>query len=164
MGFWAVANHRIGGAVSRSSSRVVRVVGSRGYGLVLLLIDLTTGVQLNRETQIGDGLHLVHGWNIKIHPDVVIGAGVTVLHDVTIGSSGEGGVPRIGDGVFIACGARILGDVTVGRGARIGANSLVLSDVPPFTTAVGVPARILRYTGDERTAPATTPLTSASTS
>lgn len=148
IGFWSVINYRVGRFVARSNHRVVRVVGSRCYGVWSLALDLAAGLQLNREATIGRDLHIVHGWNIKIHPQAVIGARVGIMHDVTIGTTPDDeGAPIIGDDVFIGAGARVLGSVKVGNGARIGANSLVISDVPPGTTAVGVPARIMRYTG-----------------
>jgi serine O-acetyltransferase len=70
------------------------------------------------------------------------------MHDVTIGTNMEReGVPVLGDDVFVGAGAKILGPVRIGSGARIAANSLVLQDVPEGATAIGVPARVLRYTG-----------------
>jgi serine O-acetyltransferase len=84
------------------------------------------------------------------HPGAVviqanrIGRDVTVQGSITIGMRDSTGFPTIGNDVFIGCGARILGSITVGDGARIGANAVVLVDVPPGCTAVGVPARIIR--------------------
>jgi serine O-acetyltransferase len=97
---------------------------------------------------VGEEFHLIHWGNTKIHPGVVIGNRVGIMHDVTLGTTMERpGVPRIGNDVFIGAGAKILGPVTIGDGAVVAANSLVLSDVPPGATAVGVPARVLNYTG-----------------
>ena len=76
----------------------------------------------------------------------VIGDNVSILHHVTLGGTGKScGIrhPRIGNGVLIGAAAILLGSITVGDGAKIGACSLVLIDVPPHTTAVGVPAQIL---------------------
>ena len=148
LGFWAVACHRCGRRVADSEHTVVRVLGSRAYGLAALALDVAAGLQGHREATIGEDLHLVHGWNIKIHPDAILGARVGIMHDVTIGTTPDlDGVPVIGDDVFIGAGARILGPVTIGAGARVGANSVVITDVPRGATAVGVPARVLRYTG-----------------
>ena len=70
------------------------------------------------------------------------------MHDVTIGTNMDRpGVPRLGNNVFVGAGAKILGGISIGDGARIAANSLVVCDVPAGATAVGVPARVLQYTG-----------------
>jgi serine O-acetyltransferase len=99
---------------------------------------------LHRETEIGDGLLLVHAHNIKIHPKAVIGARVRLNHDVTIGVQHETeGAPTIGDDVLIGAGAKVLGPIKIGNGAVIAANSLVISDIPAGHTAMGVPARPL---------------------
>ncbi len=124
------------------------MVGGKAYGAMSLAIRMASGIILHRETEIGEGFHMVHGWNIKIHPRTVIGDRVGIMHDVTVGTTPQDpGVPIIGNDVFIGAGARILGPVTIGDRARIASNSLVISDVPPDTTAIGVPAKILRYTG-----------------
>ena len=76
----------------------------------------------------------------------VIGDNVSILHHVTLGGTGKDvgdRHPKIGDGVLIGAGATILGNVRIGVGAKIGAGSLVLIDVPPRTTAVGNPARLI---------------------
>lgn len=145
--FWALANYRFGRWAGQLPLGF-RSVGGKIYGAMSFALDMTYGISLFRETTIGDGLHLVHGWNIKIHPKAVIGDRVGIMHDVTVGTTpDDGGVPVIGNDVFIGCGARILGSVTIGDRARIAANSLVITDVPPDTTAIGVPAKIVRYTG-----------------
>lgn len=85
------------------------------------------------------------GLGIVIHRRAVIGNRVNVGANVTIGGRGSYvGVPVIEDDVLIGAGAKILGPVHVGRGARIGANAVVLHDVPPGVTVVGIPARILQ--------------------
>lgn len=76
----------------------------------------------------------------------VIGNNVSILHHVTLGGSGKSGGdrhPKIGDGVLIGAGATILGNVKIGEGAKIGAGAVVLMDVPPWRTAVGIPARLV---------------------
>ncbi|MGB8298140.1 MAG: serine acetyltransferase [Polyangia bacterium] len=123
-------------------------MGGKMYGAMSLFIEATSGIILPREAQLGKDFHLVHAGNTKIHPQSVIGDRVGIMHDVTLGTTPDGcGVPTIGDDVFIGAGAKILGAVKIGDRARVAANSLVISDVPPDTTAIGVPARILRYTG-----------------
>lgn len=145
--FWAISTYRLGNWFE-TLPRPFRYVGGKIYGLLLLWVEITTGILLNREARIGRDFHLVHSGNIKIHPGTVIGDRVGVMQDVTIGTTPErNGAPHIGNDVFIGAGAKILGPVKIGDRARIAANSLVISDVPPDTTAIGVPAKIMRYTG-----------------
>jgi len=151
---WALATYRFGVWSNRLSLPGIRWLTSKIYGGLSFGVELSSGIWLHRETQIGRELHLVHSGNIKIHPRVRLGDRVGIMHDVTIGAGMDRvGVPVIGDDVFIGTGARVLGPVVIGNGARIAANSLVLSDVPAGATAVGVPARILRYTGREPSPP-----------
>jgi serine O-acetyltransferase len=79
-----------------------------------------------------------------MHRDVVIGVNCMVMQQVTIGQLATGGVPRVGDGVYVGAGAKVLGPVELGDGAAVGANAVVLHDVPPRTTVVGIPARPVR--------------------
>jgi serine O-acetyltransferase len=92
--------------------------------------------------KLGGGLMLPHPLAIVIHPDAVIGPNCLIFQGVTIGT-GDHGTPRIGGHVDIGAGASILGDVTIGEHAKIGANAVVLRDVPAYRTAVGVPARVI---------------------
>jgi serine O-acetyltransferase len=144
---WAVAVYRFGNW-SNGFDGLLGKAASKVYGALFLGIGMTTGIVFNREARVGRDFHLVHWGNTKIHPDSVIGDRCGIMHDVTLGTNMDRkGAPRIGNDVFIGAGAKVLGPVTIGDGARIAANSLVLSDVPPGATAVGVPARVLQYTG-----------------
>jgi len=92
--------------------------------------------------QLGGGLLLPHPNGVVLHPAVVIGPNCLLFQQVTIGVS-HGGVPTLGGHVDVGAGAKIIGPVRIGDHARIGANAVVTSDVPPGATAVGVPARII---------------------
>ncbi|OGR12572.1 MAG: hypothetical protein A2097_12000 [Desulfobacula sp. GWF2_41_7] len=100
---------------------------------------------------IGPGLRIYHGDGIVIASGAVIGRGMTIEHQVTIGNrighEGELGCPTIGDDVFIGVGAKVLGAIRIGNNVRIGANSVVLHDVPDNATVVGVPGRVVRISG-----------------
>lgn len=85
-----------------------------------------------------------HPNGIVIHPDARIGPNCLIFQQVTIGSGGPiAGVPTIGGHVDIGAGAKLLGGIQIGDHAKIGANSVVLSDIPPYATAVGMPARVI---------------------
>ena len=121
-----------------------RWVTSKIYGVLSILSEIVTGMTMDRSVQLpGEGLHIIHPTSVYIHPRVKLGARVGIMHNVCLGTNmrHSGDVPEIGDDVFIGTGAAILGKVKVGNGARIAANSLVISDVPPGAFAVGVPAK-----------------------
>lgn len=148
LAFWALAVYRFGVWSNGLRFRPARWLTSKLYGLWFFLLQITSGIELNREARIGEQLFLPHVGNIKIHPHAVIGDRCTIFHDVTVGNNlDRAGAPTIGSDVHIGAGAKILGPVKVGDGARIAANSLVVSDIPPGVTAVGVPARPMRFSG-----------------
>jgi serine O-acetyltransferase len=104
---------------------------------------LFCGCIIGRGAEFGPGFVLIHSIGVVINGNVRAGAGVKIEHQVTIGAE-KRQTPILGNGVFIGAGAKILGPVNVGEGARIGANAVVVSDVPAFTTVVGVPAKVVR--------------------
>lgn len=85
-----------------------------------------------------------HPNGVVIHPDAVVGPNCLIFQQVTLGHGPTPGAPIIGGHVDIGAGAKILGGIRVGDHARIGANSVVLSDVPPGATAVGIPAKVIK--------------------
>jgi serine O-acetyltransferase len=93
-------------------------------------------------SDIGPGLFIQHGFATVVAARKV-GANFWINQQVTIGFTSADDRPTLGDGVFVYAGAKVLGAITVGDGARVGANAVVLEDVPPRATAVGVPARML---------------------
>ena len=117
--------------------RWVAVLRHRFWGVV-------TGADIPLGCRIGGGLLLPHPNGIVIHPDARIGPNCLIFQQVTLGTGGSRpGAPVIGAGVDICAGAKVLGGVAIGERAVIGANAVVLSDVPAGATAVGIPARIL---------------------
>ena len=104
-------------------------------------------VDIHPAARMGAGVFLDHGTGIVIGETTVIGDDVSILQGVTLGGNGkERGDrhPKIGNGVLISVGAKVLGNLRVGDGARIGAGSVVLEDVPAHCTVAGVPAKIVR--------------------
>jgi len=101
-----------------------------------------TGADIPVNCRIAGGLLLPHPNGVVIHPEAQIGPNCLLFQQVTIGM-GSGGVPRLEGHVDVGAGAKILGRITIGRHAKIGANAVVLCDVPEGATAVGIPARII---------------------
>ena len=94
--------------------------------------------------RVGRGIMIDHGTGVVFGETAIVEDDVSMLHEVTLGGTGkEGGDrhPKIRRGVLIGAGAKILGNIEVGKGAKVGAGSIVLDDVAPFTTVVGIPAR-----------------------
>ena len=146
--FWIISNYRFGKWIWTLKFAPFRWLLSKVYGLISLFLLLTTGDILGRETKIGKNYHIIHSGGTKINPHAIIGDNVGIMHGVTLGSNMDRpGAPIIGDNVYIGTGAVVIGKITIGDNSRISANSLVVSDVPPNTTAIGVPARIIKYTG-----------------
>ncbi len=97
---------------------------------------------IGRGADFGERFVLIHATGIVVNADVRGGDGVFLEHQVTIGAERRQ-APTLGNDVFVGAGARIIGAVHVGDGARVGANAVVVHDVPAHCTAVGVPARVI---------------------
>ncbi|MBR6093541.1 MAG: serine O-acetyltransferase [Lachnospiraceae bacterium] len=106
-----------------------------------------TGIEIHPGATIGEGLFIDHGNGVVIGETAIIGNNVTLYQGVTLGGTGkEHGKrhPTLKDNVMVSCGARVLGSFTVGENSKIGAGSVVLNEVPPNCTVVGVPGRIVK--------------------
>lgn len=119
--------------------------------LVKQLNHVITGADIAWQASAGPGLQLQHPTGVVIGPHVVIGSNVVLAQGVTLGAldgaNADRSSPTIGEGVLVGAGARILGPVAVGDYARVGANAVVLKNVPAGAVAVGVPARIIERDG-----------------
>lgn len=106
-----------------------------------------TGIEIHPGAIMGEDIFIDHGMGVVIGETAEVGNNVLMYHGVTLGGTGlEKGIkrhPTVEDDVIIGAGAKILGPITIGKGAKIGANAVVLKDVPPYSTAVGIPARII---------------------
>jgi serine acetyltransferase len=140
----AVASHD--GSQVLVMSRVRQAADRRGIPIVgsalRRLQSALFGIEISRDASLGEGVVFVHTVGVVIGGNSSIGDRVKFMGANTIGASGKGGYPTIGNDVVIGAGARVLGPVTVGDGATIGANAVVLSDVPAGAIATGVPASI----------------------
>jgi serine O-acetyltransferase len=106
-----------------------------------------TGIEIHPGAKIGKGLFIDHGNGVIIGETTIIGDNVTLYQGVTLGGTGkEHGKrhPTIGNNVMISAGAKVLGSFTIGDNSKIGAGSVVLSEVPPNSTVVGVPGRVVK--------------------
>lgn len=106
-----------------------------------------TGIEIHPGATIGKGLFIDHGHGVIIGETAILGDNITLYQGVTLGGTGkEKGKrhPTIGDNCMISAGAKVLGSFTVGENSKIGAGSVVLSEVPPNSTVVGVPGRVVK--------------------
>ncbi len=106
-----------------------------------------TGIEIHPGAKIGEGFFIDHGTGVVIGETAEIGDNVTLYQGVTLGGTGkESGKrhPTVCDNVMISAGAKVLGSFTIGEGSKIGAGSVVLEEVPPHSTVVGVPGHVVK--------------------
>jgi serine O-acetyltransferase len=142
-GVQAVLGHRVAHALH--DARVP--VAPRAIAYVSRLV---TGVEIHPAANIGDGLFIDHGMGVVIGETADIGDDVTLYQGVTLGGTGFATGkrhPTVGDNVTVGSGAKLLGPIEVGHGAKVGANSVVITDVPPNSTVVGNPGHVVRVDG-----------------
>lgn len=127
----------------RTRPGVVSMIMRRWHRLRHLFWSILTSSDVDPNATIGRGLILPHPNGVVVHSDAVIGDDCLIQQQVTIGQLADPDAPVIGSGVYIGAGAKVLGKVVIGDRARIGANAVVLCDVPAGWSAVGVPARLI---------------------
>jgi len=153
-GVCAIWWFRFGQYLRKEASLPVRLLGELPYRIAEKWISYTAGIHLHPGTDIGPGFYIGHYGGIWINPLVRLGANCSVHQGVTIGVAGRRdaslGGPRLGDRVWIGPNAVITGQVKIGDGAVIGANTLVATDLPENAVAVGVPARVIGYSGSAK--------------
>ncbi len=142
-GRWAVWIHRISHWLWRHKLRLPARVLSQ-------IARFYTGVDIHPGALLGARLFIDHATGVVIGETAIVGCDVTMYQGVTLGGTGKGHGkrhPTVCDGVFIGNNANVLGNITVGENSRVGAGSVVLADVPPNSTVVGVPAHIIYRNG-----------------
>ncbi len=130
--------HKIGYKASKKKLPIIP-------GFITRIIRLLYSFDLPSTTRVGEGTVFRHnGLGCVVHHNAVIGKGCNIYQNVSIAGREGRGVPVLGDGVEVGCGACILGGVYIGNNAKIGANAVVITDIPENATAVGVPAKIVK--------------------
>lgn len=144
-GFWVMSIYRFGRWRYTIRSRVLRVPFSIGYKLLKFFSEMLLGTELPCEAMVGRRFTIEHIGGIVVSGDAVFGDDCVIRNGVTVGLRHRGvrGSPRLGNRVDIGAGAKLLGPIVIGDDAAIGANAVVLCDVPANCIAVGIPARIL---------------------
>src|ERR1700749_2586361 len=143
-GLWAVWYYRVSHALWLAKLRLLARLLSQ-------VARFLTGVDIHPGALIGRRLFIDHATGVVIGETATVGSDVTLYQGVTLGGTGKGHGkrhPTVCDGVFIGNNANVLGDITVGENSRVGAGSVVLADVPPNSTVVGVPAHIVYRNGE----------------
>ena len=142
-GFHAITVHRVIHALYRRNVPIVP-------RFLAELVHRTTGIDIHPGATIGKGFFIDHGTGVVIGGTAIIGENVTLYQGVTLGGTSlqrKKRHPTIGNNVTVGSGAAVLGDITVGDGSKVGANSVVVKDVPPNSTVVGIPGRIVLQDG-----------------
>jgi serine O-acetyltransferase len=143
-GLHAVWTHRITGKLWRANWRLAARSISQ-------IARFWTGIEIHPGAEIGRRFFIDHGAGVVIGETAIVGDDVTLYQGVTLGGTGhERGKrhPTLRDGVFVGSSAQILGNICIGENSRVGAGSVVLQDVPPNSTVVGVPAHIVYQNGE----------------
>ncbi len=142
-GFHAIAFHRL-------IHRIYRLGIPLLPNMLALLNRFLTGVEIHPAARIGGGFFIDHGNGVVIGETTIIGENCMLFHQVTLGGTGkETGKrhPTLKNNVLVGGGAKVLGNITIGNDVYIGANSVVLTDVPDCCTVVGIPGRVVRQAG-----------------
>jgi serine O-acetyltransferase len=149
-----------GGVQALLSHRVAHALHDSGVPLVPYVIanasKMVTGVEIHPAARIGDSLFIDHGSGVVIGETAEIGRNVTLYQGVTLGGTGFARGkrhPTVDDDVVVGSGAKLLGPIHVGRGAKVGANSVIINDVPANSTVVGNPGHPVRVEGRRPTGP-----------
>lgn len=147
-GFHALQTHRVAHWLWKNNRKALALFFQNCVSTVF-------SVDIHPAAQIGHGILIDHATGVVIGETAVVGNNVSLMQSVTLGGTGkeEGDRhPKIGDGVLISAGAKILGNIRIGCGAKVGAGSVVLQEVPPHTTVAGVPAKIVGHPKSEHPA------------
>ncbi len=139
-GVWAIICYRIANKIYKKGFK-------KTARFLMAINQILTNIDIHPGATIGENVFIDHGIGVVIGETTIIGNNVTIYQGVTLGgvSLNPGKRhPTIEDDCIIGAGAKILGDITIGKGSKIGANSVVVKDVPPYSTVVGIPGKIIK--------------------
>ena len=143
---WAIAIYRLGNWLYATNPFIlIRIPLKVIYFFAYMFSEVVMEMCLDPQATVGGGLYIAHIGGVHFNPSAIIGSNCDIAHRVTIGASAMGrqGSPVIGDGVYIGTGATLVGKIKIGNGAKIAANTLVITNVPEGATVMGVPGRII---------------------
>lgn len=143
---WSIGSYRLGNWLHvRRPAAIVRIPLKIVSFLLLRFCLVFMEMDIDAQATIGGGLYIGHIGGVHINQGAVLGRNCDLAHRITIGASamGRGGIPVLGDEVYIGTGAVLVGNIRVGNGAKIAANTLVMTNVPAGATVMGVPGRIV---------------------
>ena len=145
-GVHALSRHRVANFFYRIHLKLIaRMISQVGK--------FFTGIEIHPAAKIASGVFIDHGSGVVIGETAIVEKGVIIYQGVTLGGTGKDRGhrrhPIVKEGAIISCGAKVLGGITVGEYAKVGAGSVVLKDVPPHATVVGIPGRIVRINGEK---------------
>lgn len=147
LGFWALLTYRFGHARFRIKNKILRAPWTILYIILNKFVEIVCGITIGSTARIGRRLNIEHHGCIVIHGASIIGDDCLLRHGVTLGNTGYDdpfGAPTLGSRVQMGAGAKIIGRITIGNDVIIGANAVVVHDVPDATAVGGIPARPLR--------------------
>ncbi|MEO1927144.1 MAG: serine O-acetyltransferase [Nautiliaceae bacterium] len=139
-GIWALVNYRIANAIYKKGFK-------KTARFIMAINQFFTNIDIHPAATIGENVFIDHGIGVVIGETAIVKDGVTIYQGVTLGgvSLNPGKRhPTIEEDCIIGAGAKILGNITIGKGSKIGANSVVVKDVPPYSTVVGIPGKVIK--------------------
>lgn len=143
---WAIAIYRLGNWLYTAKPFfLIRIPLKIVFFFAYLFCEVVMEMSLDPQATIGGGLYIGHSGGVHINPEAILGSNCDIAHHVTIGASAMGrkGAPVLGDRVYVGTGATVIGKIKIGSGAKIAANTLVMSNIPEGATVMGVPGRIV---------------------
>lgn len=145
-GIWATIIYRVSRALFLVEVPLLKIIFRLIGFFMMKFSEIVLGAAIKPGADIGPGLYIGHTGLIRIHPEVKAGKDLSIGPGTILGEKGLGGkgAPQLGDNVYLGVGCKVLGAVTIGNDAKIGANAVVVKDIPEGAVAVGVPAKVIR--------------------